>query len=134
MDSQREVKKLSMDDVATLIMALSHRRRRFIPHTLAREIADLVIQAALTQTIETGTFKFRSGWGGLRLALVGTATHPPPGSTVQPTQRAVIRYDEGSIVRELCGVERRHSDYKPKTALTGRAPMLVRHGALLPDP
>lgn len=131
MDSQREVaKKLSMDDVATLVMALAHRRRRFIPHTLAREIADLVVQAALTQTIETGMFKFRSGWGGLRLALVGS---PGPLAGGAPTQRAVVRYDEGSIVRELCGVGRRPSDYKPKAAVTGRAPLLVRHGTLLPD-
>lgn len=126
-------KKLSMDDVATLIMQHAKRRGRHIPHSLSREIADLVIQTAITQAIETGTFKFTNGWGRLRLKLMKITGRKMPGGQMSETRaRGVVRYDEGDLVRDLLGVERREGDYQPVPGSSSRNQLLVRHGELVP--
>ena len=131
-----EPKRLTMDDVTRLIMQLAQRRKRFIPEALARDISELVVQTALTQTIETGSFKFRNGWGSLRLKLLHTKPtirKMPHGQVVDTKARGMIQYKEGSAVRDLLGIERRPADYKTDTPEKGRPRQIIKNGSLLPD-
>lgn len=97
------------EEVVNLIVKTMKRHaHRAVSRATAKLLYEAIIEHTMTQTIKRGCFRLPSGWGSFYFKMLGTGAKPrrlPDGRVVERKPKGIIRYQQGSIVRQMFGTQ-----------------------------
>lgn len=95
--------------VNLIVKTMKRHAHRAVSRATAKLLYEAIIEHTMTQTIKRGCFRLPSGWGSFYLRMLGEdGAKPrrlPDGRVVERKPKGIIRYQQGSIVRQMFGTQ-----------------------------